>query len=81
MGYMKVTDVFTTEEIEAAQRIVDDKAEEKHARIVKMLQPSWERIDRETGQENSLPYLAYVLEYYCVKQQEDGPNYSKDETT
>lgn len=62
----KIVELFTTEEVDKANAILRDDEAGKHGRIALMLQPSMSRINKATGQDNNLAYMAYVLEYKCL---------------
>jgi hypothetical protein len=62
---VQLIDIFTREELKAITRIWAEVGgtTKLHERLCDYIQPLMKRIDEKTKQENSIHYLAYVLEY------------------
>lgn len=68
MKYVKIGDIFTDQELEAArklyQQVSDAGTHDFAARCAKeIIEPILPRINEKTGQENDAKYFAYMLEY------------------
>lgn len=66
MNTYRITDLFTSTEIDHAAKIWRKNPTGCNAALVLMINPLLPRIQERTGQENSASYLAYMLEYVFI---------------
>lgn len=66
---LKARDVFTPDMVKHAQEIMKRDAAPYNAKLVAVVHPHMERINKFTGQENDVRYIAYMLEYVVMHHQ------------
>lgn len=61
---VKISDLFTEQEVRAALKIWRTDRRRFHDRVsVEIVQPALDRINEATGQENDASFFAYALEF------------------
>lgn len=59
-------EIFGEEFLNKFINLVNSQPTVSHQEYMKLLEPEMEAINKRTGQENDLRYMAYLLEYIAI---------------